>query len=346
MSKKKSLGQFYTTNYRYIFQNMVIPTNVSHIIEPFTGNADLLQFLGTSKQYYVECYDIEPKQPYTIKQDTIKNPPDYKNKFIITNPPYLARNKSSDKSLFDKYDVNDLYKCFLKELITNQPIGGIVIVPLNFWSSIRKNDVDLRKQFLKTFSITNINVFEERVFDDTAYTVCCFQFELRQTTQINLINITFYPSKETIQVDFNEQNNYIIGGKIYLIGLNSKYTTTRLTRENIQEKNTNILAKCIDNRESSRIALSYISDETILHSYIDTTPKLSSRSYAVLVIKPEIDESKQKLLIQQFNQLLDVHRKTYHSLFLTNYRESTDISRKRISFNLIYQIVNYVLGLM
>ena len=56
------------------------------------------------------------KKEVYYKKDTVKNPPDYNNKYLITNPPYLARNKSKDKSLFDKYDVNDLYKCVIKHI--------------------------------------------------------------------------------------------------------------------------------------------------------------------------------------------------------------------------------------
>jgi hypothetical protein len=33
--KKKRLGQFYTTNHKYILQNFYIPNNVKTIIEPF-----------------------------------------------------------------------------------------------------------------------------------------------------------------------------------------------------------------------------------------------------------------------------------------------------------------------
>jgi len=71
---KKSLGQFYTTNYEYILQGLIIPDNITTIIEPFAGNGDILLFIN-NKKYNVECYDIEPKKDYIIKQDTIKNPP-------------------------------------------------------------------------------------------------------------------------------------------------------------------------------------------------------------------------------------------------------------------------------
>ena len=44
-SKKKILGQFYTTRQEYILQDMKIPDNIKNIIEPFTGNGVLLTFI-------------------------------------------------------------------------------------------------------------------------------------------------------------------------------------------------------------------------------------------------------------------------------------------------------------
>lgn len=70
---------------------------------------------------------------------------------------------------------------------------------------------------------------------------------------------------------------------------------------------------------------------------------MSSRTYASLIITPSIDNEKQKKLVDKFNSLLADYRKRYHSLFLTNYRESKDIARKRISFELVYQIVEHIL---
>ena len=42
---KQILGQFYTTNQEYILQGMNIPNNIKNIIEPFTGNGDLITFI-------------------------------------------------------------------------------------------------------------------------------------------------------------------------------------------------------------------------------------------------------------------------------------------------------------
>ena len=340
LSIKKQLGQFYTTNYEYILQNFKIPDKIKNITEPFYGNGDLIKFIDKTK-YNIKCYDIEPKNNIAIKKDTIKNPPNYNNEYIITNPPYLARNKSKDKTLFDKYDVNDLYKCFIKEIITNECLGGIIIIPLNFWSSIRISDIELRKLFLNKYDIILINIFEEQVFDDTTYSICSFQFEIKKNNNNNIsnLNIKIYPSKINIFTTLNENNNYMIGGDIYKLNVKNEYKITRLTTKN-NVQNTNILVKCIDDNKLNQISLSIVENNKI---FIDNTPNLSSRTYATLSIIPVIDLEKQKKLVEKFNKFLNEYRKNYNSLFLTNYRESKDIARKRISFDLVYLIVEYIL---
>ena len=344
MDNKKKYGQYFTTNYNYILQNFIIPDNIKIIIEPFAGNCDLLKFIENKDKYEINCYDIEPKKEFIIKQDTILEPPINLDKsFILTNPPYLARNKSNDKYLYDKYKTNDLYKCFIQILINNSCLGGILIVPLNFICSIRKNDIELRKSFLEKFEIISINIFEEQVFKDTTYTICSFQFKLKNkenTDNNNIIICNIYPSNSNLEIKLNKENNYTIGGEIYNLKQNNNYKIERATRLTInKEFITNILVKCID--DNNPIGL-YFTDN--IDKYIDNTTNLSGRSYAILVIAPILEIEKQKELIEKFNIYIKEKRELYNSLFLTNYRESkNNNARKRISFNLIYEICNYLL---
>ena len=345
-SKKQTLGQFFSTNYTYILHDLHIPDDITHIIEPFAGDGDLIKFIVNKEKYIaIECYDIEPRFKDCIKRDTISNPPNYNGKFILTNPPYLARNKSSEKALFDKYDVNDLYKCFIKELIKNRCLGGIIIIPLNFWSSIRKADIELRRDFLEIYNIVHMNIFEEQVFDDTTSTVCSFQFSLKKSplSSSSLLKMTIYPIKKYIEILLNKENQYTIGGEIYQLKTKNKYSITRLTSKNIDKMNTNILVKCIDDSEAKQIGLSIVDDIDI---YIDETPNSSARTYATLIIEPEISLEMQEKLVGEFNRFLKSHREKYHSLFLANYRESKDIARKRISFDLVYRIAGYILNII
>lgn len=79
---KLSLGQFYTKNVDYLFQEFEKPKG--KIIEPFAGQGDLIKWCGED----VEAYDIDPKAPQIIKRDTLLFPPDYQGKFVITNLPH------------------------------------------------------------------------------------------------------------------------------------------------------------------------------------------------------------------------------------------------------------------
>ena len=97
-----------------------------------------------------------------------------------------TRNKSKNKDLYDKYKCNDLYKCFITTIITTVCEGGIIIIPLNFLSSIRKADIALRKHFLERYSIQIVNIFEEQVFDDTSYAVCSIYFMKKTPTDKEL----------------------------------------------------------------------------------------------------------------------------------------------------------------
>jgi len=318
---------------------MNIPV-VRTIIEPFAGNGDLLSFIPPGADYQIECYDIDPKKENITQRDTLLDPPDYGGKFVLTNPPYLARNKNGDKVLYDKYGCNDLYKCFMISLMGCGCLGGILIIPLNFLCSIRKNDIDLRKKFIGEFRIMVVNIFEEQVFSDTSYAVCSIQFE-RRTAGEAPIECFIYPYGKRISMDLTETNNYTIGGEIYKLHTNPAYKIERATRAT-KDLNciTNILLKCIDDSIDSKIQLKIVKKKD---RYIDDTPNLSGRSYASLVITPQISETQQKDLVDKFNAFLESNREKYNSLFLTNYRESNTIARKRISFELAFQICSHLL---
>lgn len=339
MTRKKSLGQFYTTNYEYILAHLSIPQGVC-VIEPFAGQGDLVPFIKAARPKSIELYDLEPKAAGIVKRNTLLEPPSYQEKFVVTNPPYLARNKSGEKAIYDLYGMNDLYKCFMKQLIDDRPAGGILIIPLNFFSSIREADVSLRRDFLGAFDIVHLNIFEEQVFDDTSCTVVSFQFTESTETGSKAVPVLVHPCKKKFSVELTDANRYTFGGEIYGLPVNDTYTITRITSKNLQKPQTNILVKCIDDNQTNQISFSVVDDDSI---YVDRTPNMSARTYATLIIEPSLSIEEQEALTERCNELLNEYRERYHSLFLTNYRESKDIARKRISFDLVYRIVGNAL---
>ena len=93
--------------------------------------------------------------------------------------------------------------------------GGIIIIPLNFICSIRKNDISLRKRFIEKYNIKVINIFEEQVFNDTSYAVCSIFFERKKGLETSNIKTYIYPSNKILNISFTSENNYTIGGEIY-----------------------------------------------------------------------------------------------------------------------------------
>lgn len=361
---KKQFGQFYTKKYEYILQNFDINSFITKyaidkIIEPFCGEGDLVKYVRSKGvEIPVDCYDIDPKIVYTdlnvvLKtQDTLLNPPQYHtNAFVITNPPYLARNKNKEKKLYDKYNVNDLYKCFLKNIIQSSVSGGIIIIPLNFLCSIRENDINLRKDFLEKYYLECINIFEEDVFADTSYTVCSIFFRVRTQTDNYKFQTYIYPSKTTIQLEMSKETNYSVGGELYNLYQHPEVYIGRYVesmRNNLDQKkpivNTRLSINCIDSGSmAGKIKMITIPD--IFYG------KESSRTEASIYIGSKNEEIFEVLLTLDYNNICDEfnkrfneYRNTYNSLFISNYRESKEYARKRVSFNLVYTILKNIVS--
>ena len=324
--KKKNLGQFYTTRAKYIMGDLIkdLPNEVP-VIEPFCGNGDLLIF-----ENQFEMYDIDPKKEGCIQRDTLRNPPDYKGKLVITNPPYLAKNKSEDKEIYQKYNIGDLYKASILSIMECK--GGILIIPLNFFCD---EDDEIRKIFFNRFQVVNLKVFEETVFDDTAYTICAFSF-LPRTSEKTSLKIKFFPSEYEEEFDVEEQTGYRIGSEFFKIVNSQK--NIGVSRLLIGESsNSKIFLRSIDTGSNEgRISLSMCNDPYY--------GEKSDRVFATIKTPIEYTGKIQEKIVKEFNSFLEVNRKKYRSMFLTNYRNSSSsYSRKRISFEVAYKIISYII---
>jgi hypothetical protein len=344
-SNKKIRGQFYTTNSSYILDGFSLPpSDIRCIVEPFAGKGDLIEWIKKSKcDAEIQAFDIEPKGDSIKKRDTLVNPPDYNNAWIITNPPYLARNKSADKSVFDLYETNDLYKCFITSVVKqNNCRGGIFIIPAGFFFSPRDIDVMCRDAFMKKYKITKIKYFEESVFDDTTTTIVAFSFE-KSDTDIKEQNVEWLMMPLNIKKEFKMSsiNKWIIGGDIYNLPVPENISVRRYVegeklRDN--EQQLYITLNALDSgTKDGRISLSYKNNYIYL-------AKECSRTYASFRITGKIlNEGEQIQLCKEFNEFIEEKRQEKWSLFLPQFRESKEYARKRIPFQLAYRIFLYLI---
>lgn len=328
MESKKLLGQFYTTNSDYILQGLSLPEG-SNIIEPFVGQGDLLKWIEKNLQSTnITTFDIDPKIICTEVRDTLSNPPNYDNCYVVTNPPYLAKNKNNDKTLYEKYEVDDLYKSFLLSLVQNNCLGGIVIIPLNFFSS---ENSDTRLKFLSIFEIGVVNIFEEQVFDDTSYTICSFNFFRKGDIQIQKVKFVIFPQKKELEFTLRSEDGFRIGGDV--LNCKNKLKFGRLLQG--QENSTNMTLFAVDSGTmEGRIRL-IIHDQPFYGKQTDRV---------FCTITSPITLLNQEEICSRFNSKLETLRLNYNSLFLTNYRESTKhYSRKRISFKQAFCLLNNII---
>jgi len=343
---KKIKGQFYTINSSYILDGLFIqPKDVRCLIEPFAGKGDLIDWvIKNGNTLPLELYDIDPKKDGIIERDTLMNPPNYKDSWIITNPPYLARNKCEKKEIFDKYNTNDLYKCFINSLtIQESCAGGILIIPAGFFLSPRNLDVYCRDMFLSKYKLLKVKYFEETVFPDTTTTVVAFAFEkspiILNEQYVEWISL---PSGEKRIFKMSKENDWIIGGDIYKL-YNPQEIKVRRYVEGQKlkegEQITSMTLSALDSgNKNGRICLEF-KDGYIYHA------KESSRTYATLCIQGKhCSSEEQKKICLEFNTLIEKKRNETWSLFLPQFRESKEYARKRIPFDLVYRIVIYIIS--
>jgi len=368
LNTKKNRGQFYTVNHSYILDGLPYPSfsentmehrdenapDIRRIIEPFAGTGELLEWMKISGilseniniPIPIEAYDIDPKKEDIIPRDTLMTPPDYTDAWILTNPPYLARNKCATKEIFDKYNTNDLYKCFITSITQQsaQCAGGIFIIPAGFFLSPRDIDVRCRHEFLTKYKLLKVKYFEETVFPDTPTTVVAFAFEkapgpaplLEQ--QVEWISM---PSGKSRIFTMTAANNWIIGGDIYDLSVPDNIKIRRHvdgTPLKEGEHQTFMTLSALDSgKQGGNLCLEY------KEGYIYPA-KDCSRTYATLRIHGRVlSAQEQSQICDDFNTLIEKKREETWSLFLPQYRESKEYARKRIPFELAYTIVCHLI---
>ena len=319
----------YTTRSEEICSNLLkyIPSNAK-LIEPFVGGGDLKNLFPSHSW---ELYDIDESIENAIHQDTLAEPPNYKDKWVITNPPYLARNKALDKTLFDKYGLDDLYKIAIKTMLDAE--GGILIIPTNFFTDERTYGI--RTEFMERFLIEEINIYTTPAFETTTYSVSAFSFrKTKEKINEQQLKVNIFPENKRVSFLVKKEFGFRLAGDFFSEIEKTTSIFSRLLKDREVPEGkyiTNIKLYALDSR-ADRIRLEYTKD----HYYGIST----DRVYATLVSNKFLSEKEQKELVDKFNERLNAKRDEYFNLILTNYR---DYNRKRIGFEFAYKLCSNIL---
>ena len=365
---KRQFGQFFTTNSDYILQGFEGFVKNKEVTDPFAGNQDLIKWVrknGCKKAVGFDCDKKYVDDKNVFNNDSINSPQKYK--FVCTNPPYLHKNKADQKTkerfFFGTHSsFEDLYQVSIFSILNCDE--GILIVPLNFLCA--ENSQKIRNLFFDKFEIAKLNIFSERVFEDTTYNVISFYFRRKkENLEKNKIPATIFPEKKKIIFIVERKYNWQFGGDFInrikntenhlgIFRLTENYLRSgeyevELAFQNIKDKKPlriskdikkliekNVLfLRAIDSKNGKKIQL----EDIRKYGVVGLVGKNTSRNMAHLIFKEEIPINDQIELMELFNEELNRGRSKYLSFFLTNFRDN---NRKRISFELAYKLLNYI----
>jgi len=137
--QKRQFGQFFTKKSDYVLQGLKKYIKGKSVVDPFAGDGDLIEWAKKNEAKDTKGYEIDRK--YTDNKNIFYNDSinkSLKYKFVLTNPPYLHKNKAT-KEIKDKYfagqnsKFEDLYQVSINSVLNSEE--GILIVPLNFLSA-------------------------------------------------------------------------------------------------------------------------------------------------------------------------------------------------------------------
>lgn len=365
---KQQLGQFFTTNSAYILQGLEKYIKDKEVFDPFAGGQDLVNWAKQNNCKKIVGVDCDKKYVDNKKVffgDSINSPRKYK--FVCTNPPYLHKNKADKKTkeIFfsgKNFIFEDLYQVSISSLLDCEE--GIIIIPLNFLCA--ENSRKIRDLFFNKFEIVKLNIFSEKVFEDTTYNVISFYFRRKKIVQDkNKIEAVIFPQNKKISFTIEKSHGWQFGGDFISRIKNSKNNLGifRLTEDylesgeykvelalqgikdkklfNISKNIKNLLEnnilflRAIDSKNGKKIQLEDIRNYDIK----GLVGKNTSRNLAHIIFKKGLPIEEQEDLMERFNKELNNKRNQYFSFFLTNFRDN---NRKRISFDLAYKLLNYI----
>ena len=131
------------------------------VVDPFAGDGKIVEWLGSNN--IVVPYDRTPKIPTAIQRDTLMIPLNYHGLYIVTRVPYHKKGEIEDAfdPIFEKYGSNNYYKCFIKSINRSMPMGGIIIISINFLGGMRSSmEIKRRQEFFKSFQLVRTNILE------------------------------------------------------------------------------------------------------------------------------------------------------------------------------------------
>ena len=330
-SHKQELGQYFTTNSDYILSGFEDVVRGKVVIDPFAGEKDLLKWGEINGSVGSVGYDLEPQSDDIIQNDSIANSPSYAGMVLVSNPPFLSKNKfKGDKSVFEQWGQNDLYKCHLASLAKDCD-EALMILPSNF---LCESSAKARSKLFETHYIVKAKYWNTPVFEDATTGITVIHVK-RGKKPYQKFDIYHGSDNFTFEAVLESQYSYL-HGKDFFDTINKASGTLKVvkTDKGMPKPNTNIVVGLLDNGKWQS-GLSYNEGDPIY-----CAPK-SFTTYQLTLPDVHLSEEQQRLIVTRFNSILRQNRDKYHDMFLSNYMGPKQKILSRSFINRLLEITLY-----
>lgn len=176
LTKKRVLGQFFTTNDFWLQEHIlsfIQSTKAEIVYDPFAGSGDLLRVAKEIGFTKIKGFDVDPTLNWEVN-DSLVCVPKINDSIIITNPPYLTNYSAKRRGIYQNVEkyfnacrYDDLYQLAIEKCLSND--YGVMIIPETFINST----------FPKN-RIHNITIIEDNPFNDTENPICVICFDNKE----------------------------------------------------------------------------------------------------------------------------------------------------------------------
>lgn len=341
MSKKtkRDLGQFFTRDSVWMRPHIkrhieALSVRYDICVDPFAGDGHLLQLVnevGFQTIGHDIDVDICKSRGWGKPNDSIRRVIQHDEAFVLTNPPYLAKNSAKrmkspmveyfsggfiptlDDSLLNVLD--DLFKLAIEQTIAKYE-DSIWIVPE---SGIQDLD-DLPHWKDRLHSVT---ILEDNPFDDTEHPVCVMIFSTSNPLNQVWKNDTLLGTYDELRRAHNQ----------------TAKGPSKLTHMKFNAPEGTLGYRAVDGtREDGSMRIKFCRGEEL--GYDRSNIKISSRHLTYIEI--ELEGELLDKVITEANRRIDAYRESTHDVFLTAFMGNTKTGkrRRRLDYKLARKIFN------
>lgn len=305
-TKRDLLGQYFTVNANKVLKNFTNLPKGRVVVDPCAGAGDLLDWARQNGATNCIGYDIEPNGDNIIYNDMFDTPVDCDGKLVITNPPYLSRNRADDKTPFQKWNQSNLYKCYLATLISSNVDEAIIIQPSNF---LCESNATARNMLFSHYSIIYAERWQEKIFPDVSIGIMVMHIK-RSVSAIQEFDYLNRTTGRLVKMKLNPVNGWLHGDEFFKELPNDFYRFEKVD-VGMDSPNSKIVVSLLD-KGTYGLGFHFNEKEDIF-----CKPK-SFTTYQINTPK-RISKKKQREIVDGANKFLNTYRKKYDSMFIGEY---------------------------